>query len=158
MNGMLALLFRFVVIVLGYAVAALCASAFLHLVTLPLLGFTAEETSFIVMGSIGFSIPFIALFVAYFAFIPAMFGILLGEVLGQRDWLFYALAGGVIGAVVAGFFRGDVEAVNPIATETAFVVALVGAGICGGIGYWLIAGRGAGNWRQPRRDLTSPEP
>lgn len=106
MNSVLALLFRFLVIVFGYAVAALCASAFLHLVTLPLLGFTAEETSFIVMGSVGFSIPFIALFVAYFAFIPAMFGVLLGEVLGQRDWLFYALAGGVIGAVVVGFFRG----------------------------------------------------
>ena len=46
--------------------------------------------------------PFVALFIAYFAFIPAIPAILLGEILGKRDWLFYALAGAVVAAVVIG--------------------------------------------------------
>ncbi len=45
-------------------------------------------------GSFIFSIPFVALFVAYFAFIPAVPAIVIAEILGKRDWLFYALAGG----------------------------------------------------------------
>jgi hypothetical protein len=157
MKGILAFLFRSVVVLLGYAVAALCASAFLHLVTLPLMGFSPEEAPAVAMGSVVFSIPFIALFVAYFAFIPSLCAALAGEIIGLRDWLYYALAGGAVGAIVMGYFRSAAEADHVLVGESGFMFALVGAGMCGGLGYWLIAGRSAGGWRQPR-DITSPEP
>lgn len=157
MNGILTFLFRCVVVLLGYAVAALCSSAFLHLVSLPMLGLTAEEAPAVMMGSVAFSIPFIALFVAYFAFIPSLFAILAGEIIGLRDWLYYAIAGGAIGAIVMGYFRSATDAVQSLIGEPGFMFALVGAGMCGGLGYWLIAGRSAGGWRQPR-DITSSAP
>ncbi len=158
MNRVVNYLIRFVTIIAGYAVAALAASAFLNLVFLGTAGFTAEEAPAIVAGSFIFSVPFVALFVAYFAFIPSIFAILAGEILGKRDWLYYALAGALIAAIVVGFIRGAAEAGNEAVTDINFALALIGAGMCGGIAYWLVAGRTAGNWRAPPRDVTSPAP
>ena len=138
---------RFALILAGYAIASLAASAFLHLVTLGSLGFTADEAPAVVMGSIEFSIPFVALFVAYFAFLPAIPAILLAEVLGKRDWLYHAISGAVVALVVVVVIRSVAEAGNDAVTDARFALALIGAGMCGGIAYWLVAGRLAGNWR-----------
>jgi hypothetical protein len=158
MNRILTYLGRFFIIIAGYAVSALAASAFLNVVTLASLGFTADETPAVAMGSIVFSIPFIALFVAYFAFIPSVVAILISEIFGLRDWLYHALAGGVVAAVVIGLFRGAAEAGDQPGADPRFALAIIGAGMCGGIGYWLVAGRTAGNWRERPRDVTSPAP
>jgi hypothetical protein len=138
---------RFALILAGYTVASLAASAFLHVVSLGSLGFAAEQAPAIVMGSIVFSIPFVALFVAYFAFLPAVPVILLSELLGKRDWLYHALSGAVVALVVVVFIRGAAEAGNAAVTDSRFALALIGGGMCGGIAYWLVAGRLAGNWR-----------
>ena len=73
------------------------------------LGFTADEAPAVVMGSIVFSIPFVALFVAYFAFLPSIPAILLSEILGKRDWLYHAISGAVVALVVVAFFRGAAD-------------------------------------------------
>jgi hypothetical protein len=151
-------LIRFAVIIGGYVVASLAASAFLNIVTLASLGFTAGEAPAAAMGSIVFSIPFIALFVAYFAFIPSVVAILISEIFGLRDWLYHALAGAVVAGVVIGLFRGAAEAGYEAVADPRFALAIIGAGMCGGIGYWLVAGRTAGIWRQRPRDVTSPAP
>ena len=157
MNHVLAYLFRFIVIIVGYLVAALAASTFLNVVMLAWFGLTPEETRMVATGSFVFSIPFVALFVAYFAFIPSVFAIAIGEAAGKRDWLFHALAGAVVALVVIGFSRsGEGTAFAEIA-DLNFALAVIGAGMCGGIGYWAVAGRSAGSWRAGR-DLTSPEP
>ena len=157
MNRVFAYLVRFAMIVLGYAVAALAASAFLNVILLALFGFAAEETRDAATGSFIFMIPFVALFVAYFAFIPSVFAIVIGEVAGKRDWLFYALAGAVVALVVIGFSRsGEGTAFAEIA-DLNFALAVIGSGMCGGIGYWLVAGRSAGGWRA-REEPTSPAP
>ena len=158
MNRVLAYLFRFIVIILGYAVAALAASAFLNVVTLAWFGFTPEETRMVATGSFVFSIPFVALFVAYFAFIPAVFAIVIGEVTGKRDWLFYALAGAVVALVIIGFSRGGGGAAFAEIADLNFALVVIGSGMCGGIGYWLVAGRSAGSWRRDRDDPISPAP
>ena len=158
MNRVVSYLIRFAVIIGGYAVSALAASAFLNIVTLASLGFTADEAPAAAMGSIVFSIPFIALFVAYFAFVPSVVAILVSEIFGLRDWLYHALAGGVVAAVVIGFFRGAAEAGNEAIADPRFALGIIGAGMCGGIGYWLVAGRTAGSWRERPRDVTSPAP
>ena len=158
MNRVLAYLFRFIVISIGYAVATLAASAFLNVVTLAWFGFTPEETRMVATGSFVFSIPFVALFVAYFAFIPAVFAIVIGEVTGKRDWLFYALAGAVVALIIIGFSRGGGGAAFAEIADLNFALVVIGSGMCGGIGYWLVAGRSAGNWRRDRDDPISPGP
>lgn len=157
MNRVFAYLVRFAVILAGYAVASLAASAFLNVLMLGAFGFIGGETS-PAAESLVFSIPFVALFVAYFAFIPSVFAILISEILAKRDWLFHAMAGAVVSLVIVGFMRGATEAGNEAVTDTNFVLALIASGMSGGIGYWLIAGRSAGNWRQARKNATSPAP
>jgi hypothetical protein len=125
-NSVLAYLGRFAVIILGYAAASLAASAFLHLIFLGALGWSAEEAPFVMMGSIFFSIPLIALFVAYLAFIPSIGAILLAEFIGARDWLFYALAGAAVSIVVIGFFWQAAEPGNAIVAHPARRHGLLG--------------------------------
>jgi len=163
MNRVLAYLVRFAVIIAGYAVASLAASAFLNTVFFASAGFTVEGAPMVATGSLLFSIPFVALFVAYFAFIPSVPAILLAEILGKRDWLFYAVAGGIVAVIVLGFFWQAADEMYLVAealaeagqAETRSVMAdpgaallMIAAGMFGGIGYWLVAGRSAGSWRQ----------
>jgi hypothetical protein len=72
--------------------------------------------------------------------------ILLAESFSWRSILYYALAGGAI-----GFFFGTISAdrrAGPgIADARAEIMA--GAGVAGGLVYWLFAGRNAGRWHTP---------
>lgn len=170
MDRILTYLGRFFIILVGYAVASLAASAFLNVVFIASAGFTAEQAPQMFMGSFIFSIPFVALFVAYFAFMPSVPAILLAEILGKRDWLFYAIAGGIIAFVVLGFFwhaAGEMYVVSEALdlpsepqdtrstiTDPSLALMVIGAGMCGGIAYWLVAGRLAGQ----RREAASPDP
>lgn len=172
MNRIFLYLGRFALIIVGYAAASLAASAFMHLLFLGSAGFRADETPMLLSGSL-FSIPFVALFVAYFAFMPSIPAILLAEILGKRDWLFYALAGGAIGLVVFGFFwqaagsMFDVSDAMGVSSEavaggdglpnTYLALTMIACGMCGGMAYWLVAGRLAGNWRDTAGS-TSPGP
>ncbi|MER8830810.1 hypothetical protein NKH73_23335 [Mesorhizobium sp. M0938] len=147
MNRLIAYLIRFAVILIGYGVASLAASAFLNIMFLASLGLMTDETQPAAQASLWFSVPFVALFVAYFAFMPATIAILVSEILGRRDWLFYALAGAAVAAVFLGFVRQTGDA-NFEVTNTSVMLAVIGCGMVGGIFYWLSAGRSAGSWRQ----------
>jgi hypothetical protein len=138
---------RFALIFVGYVSASLAASAFLHVVSLGALGFSADETPAVVTGSIVFSIPFVALFVAYFAFLPSVPAILVSEAFGWRDWLHYALAGALIALIVIAYFVEESPSSNDAVRDPRFWAAMIGGGISGGMAYWLVAGRVAGNWR-----------
>jgi hypothetical protein len=145
MTRFVAYVVRFAIILFGYVVASLAASAFLNILFLASSGLMAHEAPHAVPASLLFSIPFVALFVAYFAFMPSIVVILVAEILGRRDWLFYALAG----AVVAGVFLGLVDHADDTTfavTGTSAIMAVFGGGMVGGIFYWLAAGRWAGSW------------
>lgn len=146
MTSILVYLFRFAVIILGYAVSAFAASAFLNLLSIGALDWRSDEMPWVVAGSVVFTIPMVALLVGYFAFIPALPAILLAEVLAKRDWLFYAIAGAVVAAVVAGFLW---QSSWPIADDAypGEGLMIIGSGIVGGAAYWLTAGRWAGGRR-----------
>ncbi|WP_027146212.1 hypothetical protein [Mesorhizobium sp. WSM3626] len=157
MNRLVAYIVRFAVILFGYAVASLGASAFLNILFLASLGYALAQAHPAAAASLYFSIPFVALFVAYFGFMPAAIIILIAEILGRRDWLFYALAG----ALVAGVFLGLVDNIRDSAfavTETSAIMAVLGGGMVGGIFYWLSAGRWAGSWWKDEKAPTSPGP
>jgi hypothetical protein len=147
MSRLAAYLIRFAVILFGYAVASLAASAFLNILFLASLGYTPEHAHPTATASLYFSIPFVALFVAYFALMPASVVILLAEILGRRDWLFYALAGAVVAAVFLGLVDNTGDATFAV-TGTSAIMAVIGGGMVGGIFYWLSAGRWAGSWRK----------
>lgn len=173
MSRVLTYLGRFFIILAGYAAASLAASAFLNIVFIASAGFAAEEMPAMFAGAYIFSIPFIALFVAYFAFIPSVPAILLAEILGKRDWLFYAIAGGIIAVVVLGFFWHAADGMYAVSegldlvsqpagrrsaiADSSLALMVIAAGMCGGFGYWLVAGRTAGGWR-PGKDAISPGP
>jgi hypothetical protein len=162
MSRILVYLGRFAVIIIGYAVAALAASAFIHLLLLGPQDWTPDEASVVVASSLIFSIPLVALFVAYFAFLPSLVAILLAEILSRRDWLFYALAGVAIGAAVLGMrwlvsepslggLGEEPAGLDPALRNPSFFLLAVAAGIVGGLAYWLVAGRFAGYWRTKAR-------
>lgn len=153
-----AYLLRCIAILAGYAAACLAASAFIHLIVFAAAGFEPQDASDMpaaAFGPFAFSIPFVALFVAYFAFVPAAVVILVAEVMARRDWLFYALGGAVAAGAVLVFLgrSGDPDFV---AGDTMPMLALIGAGIVGGFCYWLVAGRGAG--MRPQAPPISREP
>lgn len=163
MSSVFAVLVRFVVITLGFAAAALAASAFLHLLFLGAQDWSADQVPAVLAGSLIFSVPFVALFIAYFALLPAAVVIVMAELLGRRDWLTYALGGGLVGLAVAAFFwqaarpiaggtEFDPAAADPILADPAFAAMLIGGGITGGLAHWLVAGRSAGSWRPPGDD------
>ena len=155
MRRLIAYLVRFAVILAGYVIASLAASAFLNILFLAHLGYTPANPEPTATASLYFSVPFVALFVAYFAFMPAAVVILIAEVLGRRDWLFYALGGAVIAIVFLGFVHNVGDAGFDI-TDTNARLAVIGCGMVGGIFYWLFAGRWAGSWR--REPLLDSEP
>ncbi|HEV2506606.1 MAG TPA: hypothetical protein VGV39_26265 [Mesorhizobium sp.] len=145
MNRFAAYFIRCLVILFGYAVAVLAASAFINVLFLGAIGFSAEETRWLASGPLVVTIPLLAVFISYFAFVPSALLILAMEVLGRRDWLFYALGGGVVAGIVLGvaWRSGDP---GFAVTETRVILGVVGAGMVGGIFYWLCAGRWAGSW------------
>ncbi|TIT70203.1 MAG: hypothetical protein E5W60_10960, partial [Mesorhizobium sp.] len=134
MSRFIAYLIRFAVILVGYIAASLAASAFLNILFLGSLGYTPDQAHPTATASLYFSIPFVALFVAYFAFMPATVVILAAEVLGRRDWLFYAIAGGGVAAAFLGFVRQSGDP-NFVVTDTSAILAVIGSGMVGGIFY-----------------------
>ncbi|MER9304873.1 hypothetical protein NKJ06_23135 [Mesorhizobium sp. M0293] len=156
MTRLVGYLVRFTVILFGYAVASLAASAFLNILFLASLGYTPEHAA-TAPASLYFSIPFFALFVAYFALMPACVVILLAEILGRRDWLFYALAGAVVAGVFLGMVGHSGDTTFAV-TDTSAIMAVIGGGMVGGIFYWLSAGRWAGSWWKDENAPTSPGP
>ena len=131
MTRVVAYLIRFAVILFGYVVAALAASAFLNILFLASLGYIPQHDQ-PMAASLYVSSPLVALFVAYFALLPACIVILIAEIIGRRDWLFYALAG----AVVAGVYLGMVDHAGDTTfaiRETSAIMAVIGGGMVGGI-------------------------
>lgn len=153
MSRFLLYLGKFAHMVLGYLAASLAAGAFLNVVFLGAAGLMASDMPLeVATGSMVFTIPFTALFVAYFAFVPALVVMLLAELLGKRDWLFYALSGGFVALVFLGFaYQGG----DPgfAYRDPLLPVSIIGSGLIGGIAYWFVTGRFAGALHP-----TSPAP
>ena len=145
-------LIRLVMITLGYAAGAVAAGVSLALLTKFITPEQAGElahTGFDV-GIMFLSAVLLASLAGYVAFVPAMMVILYAEFARRRDWLFYALAGGVIAAIaplIETLVIGSDQQ-----TPMDFTVMSLASGMIGGIGYWVVAGRGAGNWLPSARE------
>jgi phosphotransferase system glucose/maltose/N-acetylglucosamine-specific IIC component len=91
-------------------------------------------------------------FVGAVAILPALVVVLITEAARLRNFLYYGVGGALVG--LASYYGSDISVqlenttdVTPVGNTLQLAAA---AGIIGGIVYWLIAGRNAGRWREPR--------
>ena len=91
-------------------------------------------------------------FVGTVAFLPAILAIVIGEAARLRNFLYYGVGGAVVG--LASYYGTDIsvrlENTTDVAPVSNALQLAAAAGIIGGLVYWLIAGRNAGRWREPR--------
>ena len=150
MNRALAIFARLAIILMGYAAASLGASAFFNVMMLGAAGLDPDTPVWALGMSLAAGIPVVTLVVAYFAFFPALVAIVVGEFLSVRDWLYYAIAGGFVGAgLVALLWYASTpqDYFGELEIDQRLFLTTVGCGMIGGMAYWLVAGRSAGNLR-----------
>jgi hypothetical protein len=99
------------------------------------------------------------IFVSGFALLPAMVVAATTEAFSIRGALTYAVGGAVIGlACYLGMVPFDTETLRFEGIVRRHLEIMTGAGIVGGVVYWMVAGRNAGAWREPRPPLRMPPP
>jgi hypothetical protein len=90
-------------------------------------------------------------FVGMAVILPAFAVIAVAEVMRLRSFLYYGIAGGLLG--LASYFTSDISARLENTTDVIPVGHLLqlaaAAGILAGLTYWLLAGRNAGGPRAP---------
>jgi hypothetical protein len=92
------------------------------------------------------------IFISGFALLPAMVVVAITEAFYIRGVLSYAVGGGLVGlACYLGLVPFDPETLRFDGIVQRHLEIMTGAGIVAGFVYWLIAGRNAGAWREPRR-------
>jgi hypothetical protein len=91
-------------------------------------------------------------FVGAVAMLPALVVIIIAEAARWRNFLYYGVGGALVG--LASYFGSDISVrlenttdVTPVGNTLQLAAA---AGIIGGLVYWVVAGRNAGRWRDPR--------
>jgi hypothetical protein len=91
-------------------------------------------------------------FVGAVAIMPAALLIVISEAVRLRSFLFYGVGGALVG--LASYYGSDISVrlenttdVPPVANALQLAAA---AGIIGGLVYWVVAGRNAGRWREPK--------
>jgi hypothetical protein len=95
-----------------------------------------------------FGIGFVLL--SGFALVPALIAVLVTEAFSIRHILAYAIFGGLAGlGCYLAFIPFDTVTMTFEGIVRRHAEVMVGAGILGGVVYWLIAGRNAGVWREP---------
>jgi hypothetical protein len=99
------------------------------------------------------------IFVSGFALLPAMIVVVITEAFYIRGILTYAVGGAVVGAACyLGLVPFDTATLQFDGIVRRHLEIMTGAGIVAGLVYWMIAGRNAGAWREPRRPLAPPPP
>src|SRR4051794_9323865 len=99
------------------------------------------------------------IFLSGFALLPALIVVLITEAFYIRSILAYAIGGAVVGAACyLGLVPFDTDTMRFDGVVRRHLEIMTGAGIVAGLIYWMIAGRSAGAWREPRPPLRPPPP
>src|SRR5258708_9926936 len=108
-------------------------------------------------GAMNIVLGFGFIFVSGFELLPAMIIALITEAFHIRGALPYAIGGGLVGlACYLGLVPFDTETLRFEGIVRRHIEIMTGAGIVGGLVYWMIAGRNAGGWRLPPRSPAPP--
>ena len=148
MAAQMSLLTRLVIIAFACLVASLAAGLVVTLaVLIPEVGDLALGP--FEQGAVGLMLAFGAIFVSGYALVPVLLVIVCSEAFAIRSMLFYAIAGGLLGAMLAlGFDRWQLDAVTVSGFARRELEIMAAAGIVAGFVYWAIAGRNAGKWKE----------
>jgi hypothetical protein len=147
-------------IVIFFAFLAACLAAGMIVVFAVLFPEMSNlDTGSIDQNAINVIIGFGFIFISGFALLPAMLVVLITEAFYIRGVLTYAIGGAVVGlACYLGLVPFDPATMHFEGIIRRHLEIMTGAGIVGGLIYWMIAGRNAGAWRQPRRAPPPPPP
>jgi hypothetical protein len=151
----MALIGRFFAILFGFLAACFVAGA---VVVWALLFPEMVELSLDPVGgdALNIIIGFGFVLLSGFALLPALVAVLITEAFSIRHVLAYALAGGAAGlACYLAFIPFDTVTMTFEGIVRRHLEVMSGAGILGGVVYWMIAGRNAGAWRIPP---AAPQP
>jgi hypothetical protein len=138
---------RIVLVIVGYFLACIAASAILTIGTL-----TPEWDNLVAAGFSSTTAWIVILIgasaIAAIAMVPSLLLIALTEGFGWRSILVY----GVLGAGLALALSYGLDFAGYVGDSDSFLVrereVLAASGIVGGFVYWLVAGRVAGSWQQ----------
>jgi hypothetical protein len=110
-------------------------------------------------GALNIVLGFGFIFISGFALLPAMIVAMITEAFYIRSALAYAIGGGLVGlACYLGLVPFDTDTLRFDGIVRRHLEIMTGAGIVAGVVYWMIAGRTAGAWREPRHPLRQPPP
>jgi hypothetical protein len=147
-------------IVIFFAFLASCLVAGMIIVFAVLFPEVSDlDTAGIDQNAINVIIGFGFIFISGFALLPAMLVVLITEAFYIRGILTYAIGGAVVGlACYLGLVPFDPRTMHFEGIVRRHLEIMTGAGIVAGLIYWMIAGRNAGAWREPRRMPPPPPP
>jgi hypothetical protein len=112
---------------------------------------SALDAGMIDPNAINILLGFGFIFVSGFALLPALIVVAITEAFNIRSALAYGIGGAVVGlACYLGLIPFDPATMRFDGIVRRHLEVMTGAGIVGGLVYWLIAGRNAGRWREPR--------
>src|SRR5262245_14735844 len=146
MDNVARLLLRFLLIPLGYFVAVLAGTLVIVIGSWKLAPMAASgdpETNTMAFLGFLFAAPVLLVMLLSAMWLPSGIGVLISEAFAIRSWIFHAANGAVsawIGWSLFGYVDDSRIALNQ-------PLAVVAAGLAGGLAYWAIAGSSAGFWR-----------
>jgi hypothetical protein len=139
------LLLRFVIVPLGYF-AGVLAGTLVILFGSWKIGqidsFEADARAIAIYGY-AFAAPVLLVVLLSVMWLPTAIGILLAEVFALRSWMFHA-GNGAVSAWVAWNLFGSIDQSGIPLNQPLAVIA---AGLAGGLAYWAVAGWNAGFWK-----------
>ncbi|MET0969591.1 MAG: hypothetical protein ABWY18_10355 [Tardiphaga sp.] len=153
----MSLIGRLFVVAFAFIVACMAGGAIVVFAILfPEL--SALETGILDPNAINVLLGFGFIFFSGFALIPALIILIVTEAFSIRSIIAYALGGGLVGlACYLGLIPYDPATMTFDGIVRRHLEVMTGAGIVAGLIYWVIAGRNAGLWRQPRRPMPQPD-
>ncbi len=137
---------RFVLILTGFLAACAAASLFVNVLFVSTVGAVIPEFAEVAGPSLFVTVPFLTLIIANLAFGPFLLVAVAAELLGWRSWIAHA-SGGAVVALYAGWQMAAFIDRPDVASDPGLTLFTLAAGLVGGIAYWAIVGRTAGNWR-----------
>ncbi len=140
------LLLRFVLIPLGYFVAVVVATLVIVIGSwnlAPVAVTSDPDAQVVAVFGFVFAAPVLLVMLLSVMWLPCAIGILLSEGFAIRSWMFHAANGAVsawLGWSLFGYIDDSRVPLNR-------PLAVIAAGLAGGLAYWAIAGWSAGFWK-----------
>ncbi len=146
----MSLIGRLFVILVAFCAACFVAGAIV-VVAILFPEISAIDVAAIDPNALNIILGFGFIFVSGFALLPAVAVAAITEAFNIRSVLAYAIGGAVAGlACYLSLIPFDTDTLRFDGIVRHHLEVVTGAGIVGGLIYWLMAGRNAGRWKEPR--------